>query len=373
MPTLSRSVTVVAADLAGQSFGLFHGSTLAGTVFKDNGAGGGTANNGVRDGGEAAIGGAAVNVTDSTGTTTLDSEPTDPTGAYLLWIPSTAGTGVLKVAQAANPAMVFVSGSVGTSAGTFAAASATTSFTHVPGSVYTGVNFGDVPINRLDTDGQQSVAARTTAIYAHVFHAGSAGQLSLATAPLATAPPGWSATVYLDANCNGQLDSGDTLLTAATAVSADQAVCVIVKVFVPEAAPNDMRTTYALTASFAYANNTLTGQALRQDLTIVGAADGLRLVKSVDKTVAASGAVITYTLTYTNQGASAVNLVKIRDTTPAWTVLGAASCGALPTGISACSVTAQPAAGAAGSVEWTLTGALASGATGTVVFTVTVL
>jgi hypothetical protein len=35
-------------------------------------------------------------------------------------------------------------------------------------------------------------------------------------------------------------------------------------------------------------------------------------------------------------------------------------------------VTAQPAVGAAGSVEWTLTGALPSGATGTVVFTVTV-
>jgi uncharacterized repeat protein (TIGR01451 family) len=371
-PTLTLSVTVAAADLTGQSFGLYHGSTLAGTVFKDNGSGGGAANNGVRDGAESALAGVTVNVTDSSGATVWDTEKSDPTGAYVAWIPATAGSGVLKVTQASDATMVFVSGSPGTTGGAFAQAGATTSFTHVLGSVYTGVNFGDVPINRLDTDGQQSVAAGTTALYPHVFHAGSAGQLSFAVAPSTAPPTGWSATVYLDANCNGQLDAADTLLTAATAVTADQALCIIVKVFVPQTAANETRITYALTASFAYANNALTGQAQRQDLTIVGSADGLQLVKSVDKTVAASGAVITYTITYTNLGASAVSAVKIHDATPAWTVLGSAACGALPAGITACNVTAQPAAGAAGSLEWTLTGSLPSAGTGAVVFTVTV-
>ena len=371
-PTLTKSITVVAADLAAQSFGLYHGSSLAGSVFKDNGIAGGVANNGVRDGGELALAGVTVNVTDSTGATVWDSEKTDPTGAYLAWIPSTAGAGALKVSQAVDPTMVFVSGNAGSTGGTFAPANATASFTHVIGSVYTGVNFGDVPINRLDTDGQQSVAAGTTASYAHVFRAGSAGQLSFAVAPLAATPVGWSATVYLDANCNGQLDSGDTILTGTLSVAADQALCVVVKVFVPQTAANESRTTYALTASFAYANNTLTSQAQRGDLTIVGVADGLRLVKTVDRTVATSGNVITYTITYTNQGASAVSAVKVRDETPAWTVLSAATCGPLPIGITACSVTAQPSVGASGSVEWTLTGSLPSGATGTVVFSVTV-
>ena len=371
-PTLSRSITIVAADLTAQSFGLYHGSSLAGTVFKDNGGGGGTANNGVRDGGEAAIGGVTVNVTDSSGATLWDSERSDPTGAYVAWIPATAGTGVLKVSQAADPTMVAVSGNAGTTSGTFALAGASTSFTHAIGSTYAGVNFGDVPINRLDTDGQQSVAAGVTALYPHVFHAGSAGQLSFAVTPLAAAPVGWSATIHLDANCNGQLDAGDSLLTTATSVVADQAVCVIVKVFVPQTAANDTRATYTLTTSFAYANSTLTGQAQRQDVTIVGSADGLQLVKSVDKTVAASGAVITYTLTYTNVGSAAVSAVRIRDTTPAWTLLASATCGALPAGITACNVTAQPAVGGAGSVEWTLTGALPSGASGSVVFAVTV-
>ena len=372
-PTLTRSVTVVAADLTAQNFGLFHGSTLAGSVFKDNGVGGGTANNGVRDGGEPALGGVTVNVTDATGATVWDSERSDAGGAYLAWIPSTAGSGVLKVAQAADPTMVFVSGNAGTSGGAFAAAGATTSFTHVIGSAYTGVNFGDVPINRLDTDGQQSVAAGTTALYAHVFHAGSAGQLALAVTPVTAPPVGWNATIYLDANCSGQLDTGEALVTAALSVVADQTVCLIVKVFVPLTAATDTRATYALAASFTYANSAATGQAQRQDLTIVGAADGLRLVKTVDKSVATSGTVITYTLTYANQGATAINALRIRDATPAWTVLNAAACGALPAGVTACSVTAQPAIGAAGSVEWTLTGSLPSGGTGSVTFSVTVL
>ncbi len=371
-PTLSRSITVVASDLTSRNFGLYHGSSLAGSVFKDNGSGGGIANNGLRDGGEPALAGVAVSVTDAAGATTWDSQATDANGAYQLWIPYTAGTGVLKVSQAADPTMVFVSGNAGSTGGVFAAAGAATSFTPVTGTAYTGVNFGDVPINRLDTDGQQAAAAGTTVLYPHVFHVGSAGLLGFAAAPLAAPPTGWSATVWLDANCNGQLDAGDTALTAATAVVADQSVCVIVKVFVPETAASEARTTYTLTASFAYANNALASQAQRQDITIVGTADGLRLVKSVDRTVAASGTVITYTLTYLNQGANAISALKIRDATPAWTVLATATCGALPAGITACNVTAQPAVGAAGSVEWTLAGSLPSGGTGTVVFSVTV-
>ena len=89
-----------------------------------------------------------------------------------------------QVAQAADATGVVVSGRPGNTGGAFAPAGAATSFSDVAGTVYTGVNFGDVPINRLDTDGQQAVAAGTTASYAHVFHAGSGGQLGLAVAPL---------------------------------------------------------------------------------------------------------------------------------------------------------------------------------------------
>jgi uncharacterized repeat protein (TIGR01451 family) len=370
-PTLMRAVVVTTADLVNQRFGLYHGSTVAGTIFKDDGAGGGNGNNGLKDGAETVIGGTQVSVVD-TGGTAWDTERSDPTGAYLLWIPSTAGAVVLKVAQASDPTSVFVSGKAGTTGGAFALAGAVTSFTNVIGTVYTGVDFGDVPINRLDTDGQQSVAPGTTALYPHVFHPGSAGQLSVSVAAVSTAPSGWSATVWQDTNCNGTLDAGEPALTAPVAVLAGAQLCVIVKVFVPETAGIDTQLAYALTASLAYANTTLVLQQQRTDLTIVGTSDGLRLVKSVDKSTANSGDVITYTLTYTNLGAAAVNTVKVRDSTPAWTVFSSAACGTQPTGITACAVTAQPAAGAAGSIEFTLTGALASGASGVVTFAVKV-
>jgi uncharacterized repeat protein (TIGR01451 family) len=368
-PTLSRSITVAAADLVNQRFGLFHGSSLAGTVFKDNGSGGGTANNGLKDGAETGLGGTLVSLVDA-GAALVDATRSDAAGAYQLWIPYTT-TGVLKASQAADPQTLFVAGKPGTTGGAFALAGAATSFTHAIGSVHTGVDFGDVPINRLDTDGQQAVAAGATALFPHVFHAGSAGQLTLSATPTASAPSGWSATTWLDANCSGQLDSGETAITSALAVVADQNVCVIVKVFVPQTASNETRVTYSLAAAFAYANSAAAAQATRQDLTVVGTADGLRLVKSVDLATATSGTVVTYTVSYVNQGAQPVTALKIRDATPAWTVMNGASCGSLPTGVT-CSVSVQPAVGATGSVEWTLTGALASGATGNVVFSVKV-
>jgi hypothetical protein len=44
----------------------------------------------------------------------------------------------------------------------------------------------------------------------------------------------------------------------------------------------------------------------------------------------------------------------------------------LPSNLTACAVSAQPAVGAAGAIEWALTGSLAPGASGTVRFSVTV-
>jgi len=57
--------------------------------------------------------------------------------------------------------------------------------------------------------------------------------------------------------------------------------------------------------------------------------------------------------------------------TPAYTVMGAASCGANPAGLT-CTVATKPAAGAIGPVQWTFTGELPSGASGSVTFTVVV-
>lgn len=105
---------------------------------------------------------------------------------------------------------------------------------------------------------------------------------------------------------------------------------------------------------------------------ICEACDEFKLQKSADKANATPGSTIVYTITYQNSGTTTINNLKIADATPAYTVFGAGGCGTLASGLSACSVSSKPAAGAAGPVEWTFTGTLLPGATGTVTLNVVV-
>jgi uncharacterized repeat protein (TIGR01451 family) len=105
---------------------------------------------------------------------------------------------------------------------------------------------------------------------------------------------------------------------------------------------------------------------------ICEACDEFRLQKAVDKANAAPGSSLTYTITYRNTGSTTLNNLKIVDATPAFTVFGAGACGTLGAGLTGCTVSGKPGAGAAGTVEWTFTGTLAPGATGTVTLSVMV-
>jgi uncharacterized repeat protein (TIGR01451 family) len=100
--------------------------------------------------------------------------------------------------------------------------------------------------------------------------------------------------------------------------------------------------------------------------------DDFKLTKAVDKADVLPGATITYTITYQNVGQTTLNNLKVADTTPAFTVYAAGTCGPLGAGLSTCSLATKPAAGAAGALEWQFNGTLAPGASGSVSFTVTV-
>jgi uncharacterized repeat protein (TIGR01451 family) len=117
----------------------------------------------------------------------------------------------------------------------------------------------------------------------------------------------------------------------------------------------------------------------------VGAASGagLTLAKAVRNVTLGSGQgtantarpndVLEYTITYTNTSAGVLSSIVVTDATPSFTTFNSAGCGApLPGNIASCTVTSQPAVGAAGSVVWTLGGTLLSGGSGTVVYQVRV-
>jgi uncharacterized repeat protein (TIGR01451 family) len=350
-----------------QNFGLYNGSKLSGTVFADNGAGGGTANNGAQDGTEAGIAGVSVEATGAATATTR----TSGSGLYTLWIPAgTAGT--VTVTPAAPGGYLATGGSAGTTGGSYSRPNV--SFVPTAGQAYSGVNFGLVPPNTLGPDGAQATQPGSTVFYAHAFVAGSGGQVTFSLAGSATpSAPAWTQVLYQDSNCNGVLDSGEPQMAGSLSVSAGQKLCLIVKVSTPAGAAAGAQSTASLSAAFLYTNASpaLAATLAASDVTTVGAPGTLSLTKLVSNltqggaaataVTANPGDTLQYTLTATNNGAQSLATLVIYDATPAFTTFVSAACPAsLPPGISACSVSTQPAVGAGGALQWTFTGSLAA-------------
>lgn len=354
-----------------QNFGLYNGSRLSGSVFGDNGAGAGSANNGLKDGAEAGLAGVTVNA--SAGATVLASASTAGDGSYTLWLPASV-SGAVTVMPAAPVGYLATGGVAGTTGGSYSRPSV--SYTPAAGQRYSGVNFGLAPPNTLAPNGAQSALPGTSLFYAHRFQAGSAGQASFSlTSSASPVSPVWSQVLYLDSNCNGTLDAAEPQITAALTVAAGQALCLIIKQFVPADAALGAQNSVTLSAAFSYtgASPALSATLTANDLTTVGEQGALSLRKLVSNLTqsqgpatavnAAPGNTMQYSLTALNNGSEPLSTLVINDATPAFTTYLSAVCPAvLPAGLSACTVSTQPAVGASGSLQWTFTGSMAPSA-----------
>ncbi|HEV2105623.1 MAG TPA: SdrD B-like domain-containing protein, partial [Candidatus Eisenbacteria bacterium] len=374
-PAGAIAVGVNATDVANLDFGLFAGSMVSGAVFRDDGAGGGTANDGAPEGGEAGLAGVRVRLAGAAcAGGACDSALTDGAGAFTLWLPA-AAAGAVSVRQADMAGWLSTGGGEGTTGGAFGRAADAVSFTAAPGVAYAGLRFGDVPANAWAAGGARSVSPGAVAFYPHTFTAGSAGSVTVGAAETPSpALPGWSAQLYRDLNCNGVLDPGEPPLAAPVALAAGQSLCVILRHATPAGAPPGADELVTLTASFAYANATpaLGANAALGDVTTIAAASGLVLAKSVDRASARPGDFLVYTITYSNPGGAPLTSIVIRDATPPWTVFDSATCAAAGSGITGCTLAQSPAPGASGALQWTLAGALAPGGSGSVTFRVRV-
>ena len=353
-----------------QSFGLFSGSKLSGVVFADTGAGAGIANNGVQDGAEPGIAGVAMQ---ASGGAVTASGVTSSNGAYTLWIPATA-SGAFSIVPTAPSGYLATGGGAGTTGGSYTRPSVT--FTPSSGQTYGGVNFGLVPANTFGPSGAQTAQAGTTLFYAHAVVAGSAGTVTLsASSSDSPSAPAWNQVLYQDSNCNGVLDTGEPQVSGALTMSAGQKICLILKVLVPAGAVPGAQSSAAVSAAFSYSNAspTLAATLTASDVTTVASPAALALTKVVsDLTTGSSAATadnanpgdtLQYTLTVTNNGAQPVSALVINDATPAFTTFVSAACPAtLPAGVTSCTVSAQPALGASGQVQWTFGGALGASA-----------
>jgi uncharacterized repeat protein (TIGR01451 family) len=114
--------------------------------------------------------------------------------------------------------------------------------------------------------------------------------------------------------------------------------------------------------------------------TIVSSSNGLlKTVRNVTQGVATGGTTGTanpgdtleYGLTFTNTTATTLSQMVFNDATPANTTFVSAACGALPAGITGCTIV-KPAVGGTGAVSFTFAGSLTPGASLTATFRVTV-
>lgn len=363
-----NNVLVSATAIQNLNFGLFNGSKISGTVFADIGTGGGTANNGVKEGGELGID--SVTVKANSGATTFDTTITDGAGGYVLWIPATA-SGTVLITETNLSGYVSTGGSAGNTAGSYTRSSDSTSFTFSAGLIYTNVNFGDVPVNRFAANGLQTGLPGNVVFYAHQFDAGSVGTVTFNS----VSASGWPSIIYRDINCNGQIDIADTVINSASVLAGDQ-LCIVDKVTIPVGTAFGLQDNVTIQAVFTYtgASPALSNTLSVIDTTTVGVVSaGLVLTKSVDKATAQAGDTVTYTLTYQNNSSAAIASIIINDATPAYTTFLSATClPPLPTAISACSASPVPTIGATGSIKWTLTGTLAPAALGQVQYKVKV-
>ncbi len=368
----SLQITASNDSITNQNFGLFHGSLVSGTVFKDSGAGGGTANDGSLNGGEQGIVGVTVRATNG-GATTYDTEQTANDGTYTLFIAPGATTVAIIETNPAN--YVSTGASVGTTGGSYNRATDTMTFTKAGEGIYTGVNFGDVPQNTFQSNGAQQGLPGNVLFYPHIFAPGTAGQVTFTM--VSTPSPSsvsFSHIIYQDTNCNGILDSGEPVITGAVTTVGGTNLCIIMKVTIPQGAPFNATDNTAITANFIYtnANPALSASYVLNDLSTVGTGTnaGLRLEKTVDKATALPGANLAYTVTFINDSTSPISNLKINDSTPAFTTFVSATCGSpLPNSLTGCSIT-SPSVGATGAIQWTFTGTLSPSQTGTVSFVV---
>ncbi len=367
-PTGVRPVVVPTAGAIDQNFGRFGGAVLTGRVFRDDGTGGGTANNGILDGGEVGIAGVTVRSQNSAGTVTFGTTTTDANGNYTLTAP--AAGAAIRIIETNASSFRSTGATVGNSGGTYSLATDATTFTPTAGTTYTNINFGDVPPSIFTIDNTRTATAGESVVMPHVFTAGTAGTLNFTLSATSNPATGWSNLLYRDTNGDGILQAGEPQITAPLVVTAGQQIAVLTKVFTPLGAPQNSAQTLSVTAALTYANAPAIIESItRTDLVTIAAGSGLILTKSVDRATARAGDDITYTLTYRNSGNDSIGNLVINDTTPAYTTFRSGATGALPANLTAVA-TVFPGVGVAGPVRWTFTGTLPPGGSGTVSFVV---
>jgi uncharacterized repeat protein (TIGR01451 family) len=144
----------------------------------------------------------------------------------------------------------------------------------------------------------------------------NAGTAADAFSIAASAPAGWSVTLYLDVNADGLLDAGDTVLPAAVPLARNATLALLVAVDIPAGAAGGTVGTIDLNATSLM--DATVRAALQDRLTVVAGASpsGLALDKTVDRAAAVTGDTLTYSIAWVNVGLAATSAATVTDVLP---------------------------------------------------------
>ena len=351
---------------------------ISGRVFVDNS---GTtldvskAYNGIQDAGEVGIANSTIRLNNCS-TTQLASTVTSANGDYAFSIEQSLLPSPFCIVQQNLPEYISVSADSITVANTSATS-------------YPNNNFADVKLNVLLTeDGQHTITAGEVTDYPHRLSTQAPVWVTKLeqTQSNSNNDQPWQALVYQDTNCNGTVDTGETVFdpTASGTVllQPNTDICLVQRVFAPTNIFAGAQHIGTLQASYAVSALNLTDQKTqqRQDVTLIGSA-GLTLTKKVRAVTSCSSTPsdslgflvnneatkqqnLEYEITYKNNSVKNLQNVKVKDSLPTGTNFGSVSCRLTPSG-NICNATRSGEV-----LEWTLTGLLKPSATGTLRFCV---
>lgn len=364
--------------------------TVSGRVFNDNS---GTtsvnsnAYNGVQDAGETGIAGSKVQLKDSAGAV-IAEVVTDATGDYTFNVSPEKLTPAFTIVATNAAGYTSVSGTSG-SGGSYDLSSDTITLNKTSNFNYPNNNFGDAKLALVITpNNQQTTIAGGVVDYPHkisslaVITMNSVNSIA-AQSPANSADQPWQSVIYLDSNCNGKVDVGETVLTGTSTLNPVQSICVVHRVNVPINASAGAQQVVSLQANgtATSGNKPVTSNTVT-DTTLVGSAGldmkkGVRVVSSCPSTVNDTNAFVTanqarngnfleYEITYRNNSTKNLVDVMVKDSVPTGMVFQSQTCNTTPTGIT-CTPTQS-----GNSLRWSMAGKLPPATSGTVRYCVSI-
>lgn len=365
------------------------GMTLQGRVFIDNGAGGGTAHDGLLNGAELVQGGRTVELRDAGGAL-IGTTNTAPDGQYTFDVDNTyAGTSLTL-------AMVEISQNerhISSNAGGFADADkfdGRVTFSPTADTNYSDLDFGIAEEPQFSADRQVAVQTSGRIEIAHRYIAPSDLDIAFLLDNIVESSPDIATiSLWQDLGCDQSVDPSDTAISGTIAGSAGDEICIIASVQTTSSAPSGSAISFDLLANATFVGTSETSALMNTDLVTIDAENAIELRKSVCNSsltpcdlatgagfstdnIGEAGDVLVYRIGLVNSGRTPISSISIGDTTPAYTSLTGTQPGVVssPDGFACNFTTASTSAGYQGPLSWLCNGSLLPQENGAVFFEV---